>query len=134
MKTLFELATKSIANLTILDSMKKTAIDLLSDAENNQYTQAIVLRSSKGNEYSTIVRNALSEEKSDEESLFRKIQEAKDLEIGFVLCMWQDKCLDIPSFAFRKQLLGLNEKNTETTVFVMTAGGVSEVKLSVLMK
>ena len=96
--------------------------------------QAIVLRSAGGNEYSTIIRNALSEDKMDEKSLLRKMQEAKDSEICFVLCMWQDNCVDIPSFAFRKLLLESNEKNSDTTLFVMTADGVSEMKLSVTMK
>ena len=58
----------------------------------------------------------------------------KDTEIGFVLCMWLDVNIDIPSFAFRKLLLESNEKNADTTLFVMTGGGVSEIKLSATMK
>lgn len=134
MKSLFEPKTKTVPNLTVFDSMKDKALDLLSHSEKSQYTQAIVLRSAGGNEYSTIIRNALSEDKMDEKSLLRKMQEAKDSEICFVLCMWQDNCVDIPSFAFRKLLLESNEKNSDTTLFVMTADGVSEMKLSVTMK
>ena len=110
------------------------AIELLSDTEKSQYTQVIVLHSAAGNEYSTVVRNALSKEKTDETSLLRKIQEAKDSEIRFVLCMWQDKCIDVPSFSFRNSLLDLNEKNYESVLFVMTADGVSGMKLSATMK
>ena len=107
---------------------------MLSDAEKSQYTQAVVLHSSTGNEYSTIIRNALSEGKVDAVSLLQKIQEAKDCEMCFVLCMWQDQCIDIPSFAFRNLLLDLNEKNSESLLFVMTADGVSGIKLSATMK
>ena len=134
MKSLFELETKITPDLTVFECMKEKAIELLSDVEKSQYTQAIVLHSVAGNEYSTIIRNALSEGKADEASLLRKIQEAKDCEMCFILCMWQDKCIDIPSFAFRKLLLDLNEKNSESTLFVMTADGVSGIKLSATMK
>ena len=134
MQSLFELKTKISPDLTLFECMKEKAINLLSDTEKSQYTQAIVLHSAAGNEYSTIIRNALSEEKADEASLLRKIQEAKDDEISFVLCMWQDKCIDIPSFAFRNLLLKLNEKNSESMIFVMTADGVSGIKLSATMK
>ncbi|MBO5415249.1 MAG: hypothetical protein J6A83_01305 [Clostridia bacterium] len=134
MQSLFELKTKITPDLTVFECMKEKAIELLSDAEKSEYTQAIVLYSVAGNAYSTIIRNALSEEKADEASLLRKIQEAKDNEISFVLCMWQDKCIDIPSFAFRKSLLELTEKNSESTLFVMTADGVFGIKLSATMK
>jgi len=134
MRSLFELKTKIMPDLTMFECMKKKAIELLSDAEKSQYTQAIVLHSSTGNEYSTIIQNALSEEKADEASLFCKIQEAKDYEICFVLCMWQDQRIDIPSFAFRNLLLDLTEKNSESTLFVMTADGVSGIKLSATLK
>ena len=134
MQSLFELKTKITPDLTVFECMRKKAIELLSDAEKSQYTQAIVLHSAAGNEYGAIIRNALSEEKPDEAYLLRKIQEAKDGEICFVLCMWQDKRIDIPSFAFRNLLLDLNEKNSESMLFVMTADGVSEIKLSATMK
>ncbi len=134
MKALYELKTKAVPNLTVFNGMMNTATKLLSGAEKGQYTQAIVLHSAKGNEYSTIIRNALSEEKSDEKALLCQMQETKDSEIGFVLCMWQDDNIDIPSFAFRKLLLESNEKNADTALFVMTADGVSEIKLSATMK
>ena len=133
MKSLLELKTNKTPDLTVFACMKEKA-ELLSDAEKNQYTQAIVLYSAKGNEYSTIIRNALSKEMADEAFLLGKIQEANDSEIDFVLCMWQDQWIDIPSFAFRKLLLDLNEKNSESALFVVTADGVSEIKLSETIK
>ncbi len=107
---------------------------MLSDAEEGQYAQAIVLHSAAGNEYSAMIRNALSGEKTDEAALLRKVQKAKDCEIRFVLCMWQNQCIDIPSFAFRKLLLDLNEKNAESSLFVVSADGISQTKLSATMK
>ena len=132
MQSLFELKVKDFPDLAIFNSMKEKAINLIFEADKCQYTQAIVLHSVEGNEYGMVIRNALSEEKYDEKALIRKIQ--NDSVICFVLCMWQDGCIDIPSFNFRKSLLKLNEKNSEAKLFVMTAGGVSEMKLSATLK
>ena len=134
MESLFELKTKIFQNLTVFNEMKEKALDLLSNSEKGQYTQAIILHSAYGNEYSAIIRNELSKEKTDELSLIRKIQEAQDSKICFVLCMWQDNCINIPSFEFRKLLLESTEKNSDAILFVMTANGVSEIKLSATMK
>ena len=134
MQSIFEPKIENAPDFEIFKSMKEKAIELLSNADNCKYTQAIVLRSSKENEYGIVIRNALSEEKSDEQVLLQKIQDAKDSAICFVLCMWQDQCIDIPSFNFRKSLLKLNEKNSEAKLFVMTTVGVSEIKLSLTMK
>lgn len=118
----------------IFERLKKKAIDLLSNTEKNQYTQAIVVLSTTGNEYSAIIRNALSEEKANEESLLQNLRETNDNEICFILCMWQDEHIDIPSFAFRKSLLSLNEKNSEAMLFVMTTAGVSGMKLAATLQ
>ena len=134
MQYLFDPKIKNAPDFEIFKSMKEKAIELLSNIDNCKYTQAIVLRSSKGNEYGTVIRNALSKERSDEQVLLQKIQDAKDSTICFVLCMWQEQCIDVPSYDFRKALLNLNEENAEAMIFVMTACGVSEIKLLSTMK
>ena len=134
MQSLFEPKLSATVDPTIFNVMKETAIHLLSEVEKGRYTQAIVLRSSNQNTYSIIICDALSMEHRDETSLLKNIQEAKDSQINFVLCMWQDHCIDIPSFAFRKMLLQSNTENSETTLFVMTTEGVSGIKLSATMK
>ena len=134
MQYLFDPKIKNAPDFEIFKSMKEKAIELLSNTENCKYTQAIVLRSSKGNEYGTVIRNALSKERFDEQVLLQKIQDANDSTICFVLCMWQEQCIDIPSYDFRKTLLELNEENAEAMIFVMTACGASEIKLLSTMK
>ena len=134
MQSLLEPKLSATVDPTIFNVMKETAIHLLSEVEKGRYTQAIVLRSSNQNTYSIIICDALSMEHRDETSLLKNIQEAKDSKINFVLCMWQDHCIDIPSFAFRKMLLQSNTENSETTLFVMTTEGVSGIKLSATMK
>lgn len=48
--------------------------------------------------------------------------------------MWHDKSRDISSFSFRELLLSINPKNSEISLFVMTADGVSVIKLFNTMK
>ena len=135
MQTLFELKTKLTIDMAVFEQMKKTAEAELSKAVAGQYVQAVVLLSAKENEYSTLIKNALSKEKADETAFLEGIKNVNDTEICYVLCMWQvDKCIDIPSFDFRKLLCALNPKNTEALLFVMTANGVSEIKMSTTMK
>ena len=134
MHTLFELKTKIVVDAAVFERMKKSADDELSKAEKGQYTQALVLLSVKGNEYSTLIRNALNPNPSDEAALLSKIKDLNDTEIRFALCSWQDGGIDIPSYRFRKSLCALDPKNAETLLFVMTDGGISGIKVSTTMK
>ena len=135
MQTLFELKTKLTIDMAVFEQMKKTAEAELSKAAAGQYVQAVVLLSANENEYSTLIKNALSKEKADETAFLEGIKNVNDTEICYVLCMWKaDKCIDIPSFDFIKLLCALNPKNTEALLFVMTANGVSGIKVSTTMK
>ena len=131
---LFELRTKQPYDPNVFDEMKATAIRLLDNAEKEQNTQAIVLCSSTKTEYSAIIKNACSRELTEEKALLEKLKIANDTEIRYVLCMWQNNEIDIPSFAFRKMMMELETKNTESLIFVLTADGVSSIKLSTTMK
>lgn len=112
------------------ERMMVTANTVLKDAECEQFTQAIVLLSAAGNEYSAVIKNVLSEEKTDEKALLERLKKADDTEIRYCLCMWQNGSIDIPSFAFRDMLCELNPKNSETQSFVMTVSTkkISEMK------
>ena len=134
MHTLFELNTKIDVDAAAFERMMNAAEAELSKAEKSQYIQAIVLLSVKGNEYSTLIKNALSKEKSDETALFKRIKELNDTEIRYALCLWQDGGIDIPSYWFRKSLCTLDPKNTETLLFVMTADSIGGIKVSTTMK
>lgn len=134
MESLFDLTAKISFDENTFANMRKTAIELLHNTEKGQYTQAIVLSTAAGNEYSAVISNALSEEKTDETDLLEKLKEAEDTNIRYVLCIWQDNSIDIPSFAFRNMLYTLNSKNSDSLLFVMTDNGVSVMKLSASMK
>lgn len=134
MRSLFELKTNLPYDVNVFDRMKETAIDLLNNAQKDQYTQAIVLYSNKGNEYSAIIKNACSKEQTEERSLLERLKMADDTEIRYVLCMWQDNAIDITSDAFRKLMIDLDPKNMESLMFVMTAESVGVIKVSATIK
>ena len=134
MHTLFELNTKIDVDAAAFERMMNAAEAELSKAEKSQYIQAIVLLSVKGNEYSTLIKNALSKEKSDETALLKRIKDLNDTEIRYALCLWQDGGIDIPSYWFRKSLCALDPKNTETLLFVMSTDGIGGIKVSTTMK
>ena len=71
---------------------------------------------------------------TEEKKLLEKLKASGDTEIRYVLCMWQDNNVDIPSFAFRKMLCDLDQKNQEAILFVMTTEGISATKMSATMK
>ena len=134
MHTLFELNTKIDVDAAAFERMMNAAEAELSKAEKSQHIQAIVLLSVKGNEYSTLIKNALSKEKSDETALLKRIKDLNDTEIRYALCLWQDGGIDIPSYWFRKSLCTLDPKNTETLLFVMSTDGIGGIKVSTTMK
>ena len=133
-KSFFELKTKMPYDLDVLEDMKATAFDLLCNTNKEKYTQAVVLYSATGNKYNEIIKNACSEDMTEEKELIEKLKAAGDTEIRYVLCMWQDNNVDIPSIAFRKMLCELDQKNQEAVLFVMTTEDISATKMSVTMK
>ena len=133
MHTLFELNTKIDVDAAAFEQMMNAAEAELSKAEKSQYIQAIVLLSVKGNEYSTLIKNALSKEKSDETALLKRIKDLNDTEIRYALCLWQGGSIDIPSYWFRESLCTLDPKNTETLLFVMSTDGIGGIKVSTTM-
>ena len=134
MKTLFELKTHLPFDTDLLERLQKTASIMLKNAEQGQYTQVLILVSSTEKEYSAVIKNVLSEEHPEEKALLEELKANHDTTIDYILCMWQDGCIDIPSWAFRKMLCSLDPKNADALLFVMTGNGVSAVRLANTMK
>ena len=57
MKTVFELNNGLPFDRTLFERMQKTASDILNNATKEEYTQAIVLLTSKGKEYCAVIEN-----------------------------------------------------------------------------
>ena len=120
--------------MCLFEKMKKTATELLRDAEEGQHTQAVVLFSAKGSEYGRVIKDTIAEDISDEMALIESLKAADDTEIKYVLCMWQDNTIDIPSYRLRKMLRELNCQNAESLLIVMTFDGISGIKVAKTMK
>ncbi len=134
MQSIFEIKNPMFFDESKFQNMKDIAKALLSGKEKKQYTQAIVLLSSLGNEYSAVIENALSVEKSDEKALLDKLISASDTKIDFILCLWHECSVDIPSYDFRKMLCALNPDNANSGIFVITRDGYSVIKLGNTLK
>ena len=120
--------------MCLFEKMKKTATELLRDAEEGQHTQAVVLFSAKGSEYGRVIKDTIAEDISDEMALIESLKAADDTEIKYVLCMWQGNTIDIPSYRLRKMLRELNCQNAESLLIVMTFDGISGLKVAKTMK
>ena len=118
----------------IFEKMMGTARDVLHNAERGENTQALVLLSAKGTEYAVLVKNALSEDISDEKALIERLTLANDTEIKQILCVWQNGSIDLPSHRFRSMLCEANSKNAACKIFVLTKNGTSVVKLEKTIK
>lgn len=132
--SLFELKNPIAVDLCLFEKMKKTATELLRDAEKGQHTQAVVLFSAKGSEYGRVIKDTIAEDISDEMALIESLKAADDTEINYILCMWQGNTIDIPSYKLRKMLCELNCQNTESVLLVMTFDGISGIKVVETMK
>lgn len=134
MKTYLELTEKLSCDLTLFERMKAAATELLNQTETERYSQAIVLFSANGEIYGTAVKNACEKERKEEKALVDRLKACGDTEIRYGLCLWADQNPDLPSFAFRKALLELNQKNGDTLWFVRTADGISTVRCAATVK
>lgn len=134
MQSLFELKSELPFDTAVWEEMRALACALLEQAPKNRYTQAIVLQTDQNNLYGAVIENALSKGLTDENALLTKLQAANDTKIAYVLCMWQDLGLDIPSMAFRKLLHDRLPQSHDCRIFVMTKNGVSVMQLSHTLK
>ena len=132
--SLFELKNPIAVDMCLFEKMKKTATELLRDAEEGQHTQAVVLFSTQGNEYGRVIKDTIAEDISDEMALIESLKAADDTEIKYILCMWQGNAIDIPSYRLRKMLCELNCQNAESLLIVMTFDGISGLKVAKTMK
>ena len=132
--SLFELKNPIAVDMCLFEKMKKTATELLRDVEEGQHTQAVVLFSAKGSEYGRVIKDTIAEDISDEMALIESLKAADDMEIKYVLCMWQGNTIDIPSYRLREMLRELNCQNAESLLIVMTFDGISGIKVAKTMK
>lgn len=121
-------------NSEIFDNMLSTAKEILADAEKSEHTQAVVFLTSSKKEYYVLINNALSPDKECECDLVANLKANEDTEISYILCMWHEGSVDLPSYDFRKMLLQMDEKNANSEIFVLTDSGYQTKLLEITMK
>ena len=119
---------------SVFDQMMQTAVHMLKDAPNARLTQAIVLLTSKGKEYSAIIEDVLSEEKIAEKALIKEMKKDNDTELRYVMTVWKSgSCVDVPSYDFRKMLCRMNMENKNAAIFLMGEAGYGVKPLGATM-
>lgn len=101
---------------------------LITEAERQILTfqdvdQVIVVKTTKSNVYS-FPNHIKSKGTSDEESFLRMLAEQEDCEIKYVVAMWTDGSIDIPSMNFRKLLLEASPKNAQAVLALQGEEGI----------
>ena len=102
--------------------------------KNGNNTQAIVLHTEKGADYCSVIQDALSADRTDENELLNQLIANGDTRVQYILCMWQNREVDLPSYAFRKLLLETDAENFDAEIFVCTENSYAAVKLGRTMK
>ena len=119
---------------SIFDQMMQTAVHMLKDAPNARLTQAIVLLTSKGKEYSAIIEDVLSEEKIAEKALIKEMQKDNDTELRYVMTVWKTSSgVDMPSYDFRKMLCCMNPENKNAAIFMNEIANYTVLPLGATM-
>ena len=77
--------------------------------------QVVVVKTAKGNV--RFFASNVSDQKYEEEKAFvQKLVEEDDAVMEYIVCMWDDYNLDLPSMNFRKLLLEVNEENNNARI------------------
>ena len=108
----------------------KIAKGNLNNVEIQKNTQSIAVLTDKGNIYTKIIFNALSDENTDEYSLLNDLESNDDTQIQKIICFWANGGVDLPSWKFRKMLCELNIENQNAQMLLH--GGTAFIVKSIL--
>lgn len=108
------MATKITEELWELICEAKRQVRLIASGD-----QVVVVKTAKSNIY-YFANHVLFGQTEDEENFIQMLLNIADSEVKYVVCMWNDCNVEIPSFHFRKQLLAANPKNAKTVILLQT--------------
>lgn len=77
--------------------------------------QVIVVKTEQSNVYH-FINNPLSGDYENEDRFVQMLLDQKDSVVKYIVCMWNNYALDIPSFHLRKLLLDANSRNGDTAM------------------
>lgn len=95
--------------------------------------QAVAVWTSKGDMFCFANHSIMSGNMEDENNFVRTLAENGNKEIRYVVCMWNDNTLDVPSCHLRDLLIELNPSNLETEILLKNGEGFQVKSLKMLM-
>ena len=94
--------------------------------------QVITMWTAKGHIRGLLNHGVNSGDTAGEEAFIRELAENGDTEISYVVCMWRDHTLDVPSHHLRESLAELNPANPEAKLLLRSGEGFLVKPLRVL--
>lgn len=94
--------------------------------------QTVAVLTSRSNLYSFANRDVLSGDTADEDAFVKTLLACGDTGIRYVVCMWNNRELDVPSGHLRRQLEELNPKNQDAGILLSGKNGFVVKKLKAL--
>ena len=76
--------------------------------------QIVVVKSTKDNTYFCVNCDIMKENYEDENQFLQMLADIGDIEAKYLVCMWKNGDVDIPSANLRKGILAICPKNEET--------------------
>lgn len=77
--------------------------------------------------------NSLKSNGADEKNFVEQISASENPVIKYVLCMWSDGSIEIPSMHFRNLLLDASAENAQAVIILQGTDGISCKKLITCM-
>lgn len=104
----------------ILKTIETSKNEILSYPD---YDQLITVKTIKSNMYSFANKIECMNAHYEEDFINQLIRQ-EDFEIEYVVCVWNDGSLDIPSMNFRQLLLQASEKNNHAILVMLGENGI----------
>lgn len=95
--------------------------------------QVIVVQTEKSHIYdfmNHILRDGQYHGQMEDEKAFVQMLSDKEEVVRYIVCMWGDYSIDIPSMNFRKLLLAASEKNADAMLILKSEQSINLKKLS----
>lgn len=93
--------------------------------------QVIAVKTAKGNVYH--FPNHCVGEPSEEDTFLEMLLEQGDAEIQYILCMWHNYQLDVPSLHFRRRLVEICPRNKDAVVLLLGENAFHAKRVEQLM-
>ena len=95
--------------------------------------QAVAVWTSKNNMFCFANHSIMSGNIEDENHFVKTLAENGDKEVKYVVCMWNDSTLDVPSCHLRDLLIELSPVNLEAEIVLKNGEGFQVKSLKMLM-